>query len=83
MAPRQSVAVEGVGEEVRDLNVYRRYSPFQTEGEIAAKIQVPANQIKQCEKWEKDASGTFHRQWCYANPVFTRPETLSNIRELI
>lgn len=81
VAPRPSVEVEGVAEEIRDLNVYRRYSPYQTEGEIAAKIVVPANQIMQCEKW--DASGVPQPVWTHLNSSFTNPETLSNIRELI
>jgi hypothetical protein len=83
VAPRRSVAVQGVAEEVRDINIYHRYSPFQTEGEIAAKIVVPANQIKQAERWEKDPAGIFRRGRVFPNPAFTRPETLSNIRELI
>jgi hypothetical protein len=83
VAPRRAVAVEGVGEEVRDLNVYRRYSAFQTEGEVTAKIQVPCNQIKQCEKWSMSPAGQLSQQWAYRNPAFTRPEALSNIRALI
>lgn len=81
VAPRHSIEVEGVAEEVRDLNVYRRWSPYQTEGEITAKIQVPGNQIKQCEKWE--AAGVPHLVWTHINHSFIGPETLSNIREVI
>ena len=81
VAPRPSVEVEGIAEEVRDLNVYRRYSAYQPEGEIAAKINVPANQIMQCEKW--DAVGVPQLVWTQLNPLFTSPEALSNIRELI
>jgi hypothetical protein len=78
VAPRKSVAVKAVAEEVRDLHVYRSYSHFQQEGEITAKLEVPANQIKHCEKWEK-ISGSFRRTWTYDNPIFTSPQTLSNI----
>jgi hypothetical protein len=83
VAPRRAVAVECVAEEVRDLNVYRSYSDFQTEGEITAKVQVPANQIRQCEKWRTDPGGKLSLEWTHRNPTFTRPETLSNIRALI
>jgi hypothetical protein len=78
--------VEGVAEEIRDLNTYRRYSDYQTEGEVAAKVVVPDNHIQKCQKW------TWNRQamsiapapgWIQVNPRFTSPDTLSNVRELI
>jgi len=84
LAPRQAVEIEGVGEEVRDLNTYRRYSAFQTEGEVVAKIWIPDNQIRACEKWTWDRSA--HRlalDWCHPNQRFTPPERLSNVRELL
>ena len=84
LAPREAVAIESVAEEVRDLNSYRRYSAFQTEGEIVAKVTIPDNQILSLEKWERgQARQPFRRIWVYRNPRFTRPERLSNIRELI
>ena len=33
-------------EELRELNVYTGFSPFQPEGEITAKIQIPPTQIE-------------------------------------
>lgn len=84
LAPRSCVAIEGVAEEVRDLNTYRRYSPFQTEGEVAAKIIVPDNQIRDVEKWELNETELyFQPTWRYDNPRFTEPEQLTNVRELI
>ncbi|MGW7532048.1 hypothetical protein [Amycolatopsis sp. NPDC054798] len=84
LAPRPAVEVEGVAEEVRDLNAYRRYSAYQTEGEVTAKVLVPDNQIKSCEKWELNHSTeTFQQSWVHPNPRFTEPEALSNVRELI
>jgi hypothetical protein len=84
VAPRAAVAIENVAEEVRDLNSYRRYSQFQPEGEIVAKVSVPDNQIKECEKWTWDRNGkVLERAWTYENPRFTAPEMLTNIRELI
>jgi hypothetical protein len=84
LAPRQSVEVEGIAEEIRDLNTYRRYSHFQTEGEITAKILVPDNHVQCCEKWTLTPDGRcFRREWVYANPRFTLPERLTNVRELI
>jgi hypothetical protein len=84
LAPRQAVEIEGVAEEVRDLNSYRRYSPFQTEGEVTAKVVVPDNQIMSCEKWTWHRSqGRLSMDWTYPNVRFTRPEQLSNVRQLI
>jgi len=84
VAPRAAVTIESVAEEVRDLNTYRRYSQFQLEGEIIAKIWIPDNQIKECEKWTWDRDGMVFRQaWTYENTRFTAPEMLTNIRELI
>ncbi|MFF8015925.1 hypothetical protein [Streptomyces sp. NPDC007929] len=54
LAPRSAVPVHGVAEEIRDLNTYRRYSPFQTEGEVTAKVYVPATQVRDCTKWVWD-----------------------------
>lgn len=84
LAPRPAVGIEGVGEEVRDLNSYRRYSPYQTEGEVTAKIVVPANQIQCLERWTLDAAQQlFTPTWVHRNPIFVPPEQLSNVRELI
>ena len=84
VALRAAVAIESVAEEVRDLNTYRRYSQFQPEGEIVAKISIPDNQIKECEKWTWDRTAMgFRKAWTYPNSRFTEPEILTNIRELI
>jgi hypothetical protein len=84
VAPRAAVGIEGVAEEVRDLNTYRRYSQFQTEGEMIAKISIPDNQIRNCEKWSWDRQHKFFtKEWTQPNKRFTYPEQLSNVRELI
>ena len=84
VAPRSAVSVESVAEEIRDLNVYRRYSPFQTEGEVTAKIHIPATQILECERWDWNrASRSLTHRPLLRNPRFTQPEILSNVRELI
>lgn len=84
IGPRSAVEVQGVSEEIRDVNTYRRYSQFQTQGEVTAKILVPDNQIRWCEKWEWDRPGRiFNLVDVFRNPRFVRPEKLSNVRELI
>ena len=71
--------VEGVAKEVRELSTYRSYSAYQTEGEVTAKVIVPANQIEGFEK--VDATGA-HLSWT-ANPDFTPPSRVANLRDLI
>ncbi|SDS40428.1 hypothetical protein [Actinoplanes derwentensis] len=84
VGPRAAVEVEGVAEEVRDLNTYRRYFAFQNEGEVTAKVVIPVNHIQQCEKWIwYRAAKEFRLDWVHSNPAFTKPDTLSNVRELI
>jgi len=84
VGPRRAVEVESVAEEVRDLNTYRRYSEYQTEGEILAKVIVPDNQVLKYERWDRDvATGRFMRNGSKTNPRFTPPTKLSNVRELI
>lgn len=80
VGPRQAVEVEGVAEEVRDLNAYRRYSAYQPEGEITAKVSVPDNQILGWERWDK-TTGRYTLVSSSLNPNFTAPEMLSNIRD--
>lgn len=69
-----------VAEPVRDLNIYRRWSPNQTEGEITAKIHIPANQIKKIEWWDGTHS-TKRRQHILRNVNYFKPKLISNIRD--
>lgn len=81
---RSAVEIAHISEEIRDLNTYRRYSDFQTEGEVTAKVSVPGNQIKECKKWEWDRPAKkFHVTKRWTNPQFVPPDSLSNIREVV
>ncbi|MGN6209413.1 MAG: hypothetical protein ACTHND_11935 [Asticcacaulis sp.] len=78
-----AVELSAVGESIRDLNVYHRWSPFQLEGEITAKINIPANQIEKVEWW--DLSVTGHQDTpvdVCNNSRFVAPTPLLNAREL-
>jgi hypothetical protein len=86
---KPAVAIEGIAEEVRELNSYRSWSAFQLEGELTAKINIPANQIQRVEWWVPGPDGqlvqqTARRDWtpAYFNPLFNPPSEVSNIREL-
>ena len=69
-----------ISELVRELNVYRRWSPYQLEGEITAKVHIPANQIQRIEWWEPTDLITPADTW--TNPDFTPPDPILNMREL-
>jgi hypothetical protein len=82
---KPAAAVEGVAEEVRELNTYLSYSDFQLEGEVTAKIYVPANQIQRCERWTADGRGKVSGAplWLHQNRRFDTPTLVSNIRDLL
>jgi hypothetical protein len=46
---RRAVAQRGFSEEVRELHTYTGFLPFQPEGEIVAKVHIPAVQLE--EAW--------------------------------
>jgi hypothetical protein len=84
LAPRRATEIMGVAEEVRDLTTYRRYSSYQLQGEVTAKILVPSSQVKGYQKWEWNRPGRrFHMTDWYPNPTFVAPETLSNVRDFL
>jgi hypothetical protein len=77
----RAVAISAVAEPVRDLNIYRRWSPYQLEGEITAKVNIAANQIEKVEWWDGSKSQTAPIDF-HDNPKFVAPTALSNIRDL-
>jgi hypothetical protein len=86
---KPAVSIEAVAEEVRELNSYRSWSAYQLEGELTAKIHVPANQIQRVEWWKPSGHGELLQQtsppdWnpAYVNPRYNPPSDVSNIREL-
>jgi hypothetical protein len=48
---RKSVEMEEFAEEVRDVNTYTRYYAWHPEGEIVAKVHIPARRIEKAEKY--------------------------------
>ena len=77
-----AVEIESVAEEVRSLNTYTRWSDYQLEGEITAKLQVPSNQIERWERWEPSPHPPSHPQRVHVqiNPDFDPPHRLANLR---
>lgn len=82
---RPSVPVRSLAEEVRELSTYTRYSRFQPEGEIAAKIDVPPCQIEKFEHYEyrRDRHGRLQirRLGVYDNPRYVGPHDVTNYRD--
>lgn len=80
VALNPAVEIAGVAQAIRDLNVYRRWSPYQLEGEITAKVSIPANQIAEVEWWDPaiDTSGPRER---FTNIGFVSPAPVLNQRE--
>jgi hypothetical protein len=83
---RPAVGVRSLAEEVRELKTYRNFSLFQTEGEIIAKMDFPARQIKKFERYE--VLGTFENQQHrliedMPNPDYIDPSMVVNLREVL
>lgn len=76
----QAVELSSVAEAIRDLNVYHRWSPFQLEGEVTAKIHIPANQIQRVEWWDLSSDTSAAQDSCI-NPRFVAPAPILNMRE--
>lgn len=90
---KKSIRYQQFSEEIRELNLYHKYSAFYPEGEIAAKIVIAGVQI---EKWEYyDLATTNSLRDSKAGdplPIPTKTETnlnylapvdINNIREFI
>lgn len=89
---KQSVGHQQFAEELRDFHVYTGFSPYQPEGEITAKIQIPTTQIKGVEIWIKDDyKKRIHSRYFdiskptdySGNSKYLPPEDYHNIRELL
>jgi hypothetical protein len=80
VALNPAVEISGVAEAIRDLNVYHRWSPYQIEGEITAKINIPANQIASVEWWDPAVSETRPAD-THINARFATPAPMLNHRD--
>jgi hypothetical protein len=68
-------------EPVRDILIYQGWSPYYHEGEVAAKIYVPANQVQRVERWSPSNPQGPLDVWL--NPKYASPSPLLNERKLI
>jgi hypothetical protein len=79
VSPKPAPELPGFAEEVRELNLFAQYAPFHYEGEVAAKLYVPARQIEWAEKYDEK----LRRQWRWPNPRFVPPERVSNVLDVL
>lgn len=88
---RPAIPHQFLSEELRELNVYRGYSPFQPEGEIAAKIIIPTAQV---EKYEFYSLIDIEKSWSSGSPMlpartventkhFHPPSEIANVRTFL
>lgn len=87
---RKAVGHQAFAEEFRDLHVYSDFSPFQPEGEITAKIQIPMTQIQRAEEWKlADVQAALSLgnlpvpTRTFVNPRFIDPANYSNVRSAL
>jgi hypothetical protein len=84
---RPSPEVRQLAEEVRELHTYRTYSAYQLEGEILAKIEVPACQIERYEQYEiiEEPDGTLKmpQTGFMINKHYISPDRVTNFRDCI
>jgi hypothetical protein len=83
VAVNRAAEVPGVAEEIRELKQGRRYSAFWTEGEVAAKINVPSCQILCAEHWRPTPNEGFKRSGGYLNRGFVHPAALLDMRQML
>ena len=94
VTPKPAPALPGYGEEVRDLNIFEKYTIFHTEGEIAGKLVVPHRQIASVTKYDRDGVVDASVNWLSfgLNPgtgpeghwvEYLPPETVNNVRDLL
>jgi len=88
---RRSVPHRAFAEEIRELNIYTGFSPFQPEGEISAKINIPPTQIERFEFYEisrvnRDLAAGLIPRPTTTEPnlaLFRPPDEISNVRALL
>lgn len=88
---RQAVRQQPFAEEVRELNIYTSYLPFQPEGELVAKFHLPAVQLEAA--WPVTARPDPSRPGAMLWPrkgvvlenrgVYVPPEDIVNVREVL
>lgn len=80
VTPKPVPELPGFAEEVRELNLFRQFCVYHQEGEIAAKLLVPARQIASVQKYDAALNRIGP---LYINKDFVAPERVSNVLEML
>jgi len=87
---KKSVELQQFSEEVRELHIYKQFLPYHDEGEIVAKITIPAVQLEFAEEYNgSDALDDLRHGLkprpvsTIVNPGYASPENYKNISELL
>lgn len=88
---KKAVQQRAFAEELRELNIYTGYSPWQPEGEITAKIVIPPVQIEKAEFFDLAQYNIQLQNNQIPKPtdtipndqIFVSPTDYHNIRELV
>jgi hypothetical protein len=88
---RQATPLMEYAEEVRELHIYAPFLPFHDEGELVAKILIPAPRLQRVERWTYDhyvdqleaGLDVPSPLWFHDNNEFARPEDYTNIRDVL
>jgi hypothetical protein len=81
--PNPSLRLKEFAEDVRDVHSYHRYRAFHRQGEVTAKIEVPAVHLESVERWELNGSGGASLTGNSENPSFEPPSRHANIRDVL
>lgn len=87
---KKAVPLVQFAEEVRQLQLYHHYLPYNREGEIVAKIVIPSAQIEKAEEYDGAAAIRELRTGKLPAPLqtipnngYAAPDTYINIREIL
>ncbi|MFN0106104.1 MAG: hypothetical protein ACKV2U_28945 [Bryobacteraceae bacterium] len=87
---RRATAMEAFSEELRELNIYTGFSPVHPEGEITAKLVIPAAQIERAEFWSLTAARNAWNNGQLPTPArtrtnanFVKADDYNNLREFL
>jgi hypothetical protein len=83
VSANRAVSIPSVAEEIRELNHNRAYSHWYTQGEITAKINVPAVQILCAVRWDPQPPGTYVATNLLFNRKFVHPAALLDERNML